>query len=157
YNKTIFKPDEIEAYKKKIEDVDNTLSELQRRKEGLLAAQQAAANAPAPPTHGNAGLILPAVPSKDDFDYSEADQTLKEYEDDLAKAGKIYDETRTPLEKYTEAEQRLYDLRSQGLISDDTLSRGLTLEQKKLDDATKKATRSGEELGFAFSSAFEKA
>lgn len=89
---------------------------------------------------------------------------LKQQVDMLAEAGRIYDQTRTPLELFNKELELLNTLVAKGSdnggIGWDTYSRAVKQAQDRLGEATeatKKANDAAQDLGMTFASAFEDA
>jgi hypothetical protein len=90
---------------------------------------------------------------------------MREVNNEIAEAGRIYEATRTPLEKYNAEMDRLNHLAKSGLFKDDeTFGRAAAQALERLSSGTtnlavsmERTNQLGQDLGMTFASAFEDA
>jgi hypothetical protein len=94
-------------------------------------------------------------------DVAGAQEALNEQQKKLAEEGqRVWEQTRTPLERYTEEVERLNALLEKGAISAETHNRALNKASEQLNGLQRETAKTDDvarSLGFTFSSAFEDA
>jgi ribosomal protein S11 len=105
-----------------------------------------------------------AITKQEEMAAEDVQGAFEALNDQQAKLGReieqIWEETRTPLERFTERMERLDELVKQGAISWETYDRAVEKAKKEMDDAEKQASKTdstARELGLTFTSAFEDA
>jgi tape measure domain-containing protein len=84
----------------------------------------------------------------------------QQFREQASEAQRIFEQTRTPAERYAETINRLAMLLRTGAIDQDTYTRALGQAKEALDSASQKTSaldQAAQQLGFTFSSAFEDA
>jgi ribosomal protein S11 len=108
--------------------------------------------------------MLDAIAAQEEMAAEDAQGAWDAFNEQQAKLGReiqqIWDDTRTPLERFNEQMDRLNQLLQQGSLDWDTYQRAVAKAKEELEQAEDKADKTGSaarELGLTFQSAFEDA
>lgn len=130
-----------ETYNRAVEDAKEKLDRASKSGGGMGKAMKASAD-----------------------DMKEFSDVMKEVNQDLQDAARIFEETRTPMERYSTEFHRVTDLMQSGRIDKDTYGRKIAMMAGELNDnadrmmeKTQALDKVATDLGFTFASAFEDA